>query len=496
MKNVRNVFENMLKMKGSRNHHNNENSMDPHTSITLSSFSGSFSVVKKSLSYIKSNPTSKIYRSESMRDGDFPSLGIANRHQQRYGKPVLLSGENSPAHSPGGYGGGGGPSSPTLSCDTVDGQSGAGSKRGGGGSSGVRSLAMRRSSTTSPTNKNNSSIERNRKISEPGKTNVSFSPGKINTNLGPSHHIPGMLQLRSQVQVPLTQEDPSFSESVCNIEEDYRMRKYVHPEVMQKIRSAGTTTTYFGGKIVAKTVKNRKIPVSRRHTFQDFQEYVGSNNSISDVGVAASLQSYGSSSITSTNHFDEDSNNSLRNLYSRRDSNSYKPALDIPLKAPSPSSTSPNSGTTKSPTSRPTISGALDSIFSGVGGLLTFASSRPIDTTPRIISVVHKSPPGSQSSSPVKSCSPVSSVMEEGRNSPEGCESEVATPTEKTVVEVGMEQDRNNNNLPGKLECSPNSKPVVNYSKSGSSESGSKDGDGDNNRFSKKFSQITEGAWF
>lgn len=468
VKNVRNVFENMLKMK--EHNHGSENSVDMNAPISTG-FSGSFSIVKKSLSYIKSNPTSKIYRSESMRD-DFPSMG------RRFGKPVLMSETNSPVHSPSSYH----PSivaSPSSSSSVVnvertpttaitDSCLGSGSiKRrcnavasiagdvvDAGSSRGI----ARRSNSVSPMNKN--PIER--KMSEPAK----FSP-KINTGLSPCS-VPSML--RTSCQVPLTEEDPSFSSNVSSsATEEYRSRKYVHPEVLNKIRSAGTTTTYFGGKIVAKTIKNRNIPVSRRHTF-DFQDYVG----ISGEGTSFT-NNYDSYSSSNYCKDDETGENKRRGSASGGNgggcgatssggigrSGSSRPALEIPLKSSSSSFYASHNTT---------ISGALDSIFaSGVGGLLTFASKH-IDTTPRIISVLHKSPPGSHTGSPVKSCSPVSSVIEEGRNSPEGCEA----TNEKTVVE----QDGNNNNLPRKVDSSPRNRTEENES------------------FNKKFSQITEGAWF
>lgn len=471
VKNVRNVFENMLKMKEAN--HGSENSVDMST--TGSGFSGSFSIVKKSLSYIKSNPTSKIYRSESMRD-DFPSMG------RRFGKPVLMSETNSPVHSPSSYHPSivASPSSSssvvanvekTSTTTTTDTCSGSGSIKwrcnavgasttgdvvdGGSSSRGI----ARRSTSVSPMNKN--PIER--KMSEPAK----FSP-KINTGLSPCS-VP--IMLRTSCQVPLTEEDPSFSSNVSSsATEEYRSRKYIHPEVLNKIRSAGTTTTYFGGKIVAKTIKNRNIPVSRRHTF-DFQDYVG----ISGDGTSFT-NNY--DSYSSSNYYKDDETGENKRRGSSGGGNggsgcgatssggfgrsgSSRPALEIPLKTSSSSYYAAHNTT---------ISGALDSIFaSGVGGLLTFAS-KPIDTTPRIISVLHKSPPGSHTGSPVKSCSPVSSVIEEGRNSPEGCEA----TNEKTVVE----QDGNNNNLPRKVDSSSRNRTE------------------ENEGFNKKFSQITEGAWF
>ncbi|CAL8114036.1 unnamed protein product [Orchesella dallaii] len=430
VKNVRNVFENMLKMRSSNN--GSESSVD----ITPTGFSGSFSIVKKSLSYIKSNPTSRIYRSESMRD-DFPSLG------RRYGKPILTSEASSPVHSPS-Y-----PpfvaSSPAPSSSKV-----VGSLSENVTSASTSSISEEVSVTdgcrVSPRNKN--SIER--KISEPAK----FSP-KINSGLSP-YSVPSMLRAPS-FQAPLTEEDSSFSSNVTT--EDYRSRKYVHADVLQKIRSAGTTTTYFGGKIVAKTIKNRKIPLSRRHTF-DFQDYVGISG---DGGWYSNYDPYNSSNYCRDDEtFEKYPNVSSSEISEVRSPSSSRPALDIPLKSSSSTSIYASRNTT--------ISGALDSIFAGgVSGLLTFAS-KPIDTTPRIISVLPKSPPGSQTGSPVKSCSPVSSVIEEGRNSPEGCEAS----NEKAV-----EQDGNNNNLPGKLD-SPSHSNCTGESKS----------------FNKKFSQITEGAWF
>lgn len=465
VKNVRNVFENMLKMKS--NNHGSSSSVDMSTT-TPTGFSGSFSIVKKSLSYIKSNPTSKIYRSESMRD-DFPSMG------RRFGKPILMSETNSPVHSPSyssfapaASSGSSQEKTTTTTAATADSDSSGGIKfrctaantsedvvdgTGGGGGRGV----SRRSSSVSPMNKN--PIER--KISEPAK----FSP-KINTGLSP-YSVPSML--RTSCQVPLTEEDPSFLSNISSSSavDDYRSRKHVHPEVLNKIRSAGTTTTYFGGKIVAKTIKNRKIPLSRRHTF-DFQDYVG----ISGDGTSFANH-YDSYSSSNYYRDDETGDNKCQSSTSggaasggggRGRSGSNRPALEIPLKSSASSSIYASQNTT--------ISGALDSIFAGgIGGLLTFAS-KPIDTTPRIISVLHKSPPGSHTGSPVKSCSPVSSVIEEGRNSPEGCEAS----NEKTVVE----QDGNNNNLPGKVDSS--------------SSRGNCNGESED--FNKKFSEITEGAWF
>lgn len=457
VKNVRNVFENMLKMRGEK--HGSENSVDM-TGSQSGGFSGPFSIVKKSISYIKSNPTSKIYRSESMRD-DFPSMG------RRFGKPILMNETNAPVQSSN-YSSFVTPTTTVTDKATTTGDSSVNIKGrcartstalavlGDVVDSSGRSTLRRRSSSASPMNKNQ--IER--KISEPGKFSL-----KINTGLSPSS-VPNML--RTSCQVPLTEEDPSYASNLSGREsDDYSSRKYVHPDVLNKIRSAGTTTTYFGGKIVAKTVKNRKIPVSRRHTF-DFQDYVG----ISGEGSSLT-NNYDSNS--SHPYFREDdseekfsacpgSSAGCNSVYGRPSSS--RPALDIPLKQSSSSSIYASHSTT--------ISDALDSIFSsGVGGLLTFAS-KPIDTTPRIISVLHKSPPGSHTGSPVKSCSPVSSVIEEGRNSPEGCED----TNEKTTIE----QDGNNNNLPGKVNTS----------------SAAQSPRGDDRRavYDSKFSQITEGAWF
>lgn len=194
--------------------------------------------------------------------------------------------------------------------------------------------------------------------------------------------------------------------ATSNRTEDHEEPKLISPEVLNKIRSVGTTTTYFGGEIVSKTVKNQRCAISKRNLSPD------------------------------EGWFDEIDRGHFPPPPQQFQVNSDDLFFAVKPK-----------GSSKSPDRRPHHL-PLESFYKGKE-----------DTTPRIISVLPKSP----SNSPTKSNSPVGSFIE-GRNSPEGCES---NPDHQANSEGWINTDNS--------KTVSNDFPTVQ---------------------SKKFSDAAEGVWF
>ncbi len=265
----------------------------------------------KTISSIKSNPTSKIFRSESMRDGGLNRLGIS------VSKPIL---------------------SKAKSVDPTSGP--------------PRPFEFRRRGS---------------------------KPTALEERLGAARAEVSHSRFLQEHEAAEDEEDDlaSLSSTITSTEEE---PKLISPDVLTRIRSLGTTTTYFGGEIVAKTVKNRKLAVPPPKKIKSFEDEFEPVEFVSD-----------------------------EIYYSAR----------------------PSSGT--SPDFRPLD---YNNIYS--------SRQRQSDSTPRIISVLPKSP----SNSPTKSNSPVGSLLIEGRNSPEGCESQPSphsNPSEVEWISEKMTEDSNNN---------------------------------------------------
>lgn len=372
VKNVRTVFEKLMEQ------------FSPKTS-SQESKSSIFS--KKSLvRSVKSNPSSKIFRSESMRD-DFPTIGSLtlrahNSNTVRpYGKPILMP----------------------------------------------EDLPMVTTPKTEPPKKAEVLLV-DRQVWQPLARNERKPVDKSKTNARPKS--PVVVVSRSN---SMEDEDDSGTilSSATEDNDDDEEEKTVSPDVLQRIRSCGTTTTYFGGHVVAKTVKNRKLPVDHVSSGRS------SSTSNTDEGYYRDMGSP-SNMAQSDGHEDLASNASDDNEEPPKPKDGRQLYHHHHLFLP------------------------LDSIFTATNGL---------DTTPRIIEVL----PKSQSTSPAKSGSPTGSVIIEGRNSPEGCESGGGVKNGEDWV--SCEQKATN------------------------SSSGSKDGN--NNSLvcvapgvGKKFTDIPNGAWF
>ena len=336
VKNVRTVFEQMF----SKNIVPDSSAGPvplgtPNGKIMNGNVNGAPTCAPKSLTCIKSNPTSKIFRSESMRDGG-----------SRFGKPVI---------------------SKTNSVDVNLG---------------------------SPTSNGTRPFEFKRRGSKPTvlEQKLLAATAEVSNN-------------KFLNEVDEEERMGSLSSTVTSAD-DTEDLKIISPDVLSRIRSLGTTTTYFGGEIVAKTVKNRKLAVTpkpKKNLEDDYEpEFVSD-----EIYYSARPNQ--------------------EKVGSRPPRTDFRP-FQVPL----------------------------ETIYSGRHQSMS-------DSTPRIISVLPKSP----SNSPTKSNSPVGSIIE-GRNSPEGCESHgdhQANPewiNEKRDNDV---EDTNNNNDSNKIG-------------------------------SKKFSEAADGVWF
>ncbi|XP_021955448.1 uncharacterized protein LOC110851839 isoform X3 [Folsomia candida] len=398
VKNVRTVFEQILKSRNSNDTTTNQ------TNATSANNSGSCSfnivnVTKKSLSSVKSNPSSKIYRSESLRDGlrdDIPSSSslLACR---RFGKPILMNESGAPVVVRG------------ASMSPLPGE--ATPKKCG---------AWR-----------HAAVERQH--SEP----IKFSP-KVNCPFRPR----GDLEYE-QVHPTLAEESLSLLSSLNDTDDD--PPKFVSPEILQRIRSCGSTTTYFGGQVIAQSGRNRRqIPVSRRHTLMDFKEF----NPADGDFFSNSFGSNSSRTTPTATHHQGQISSSSGSPSSRYELNEeyFTPP---PIPTPVHQDLCLNGFITiendevqvyvPRPKLLPRrVSPELEDVFN--------LGTNAIDTTPRIISVLPKSPSGS----------PVSSIIEgNGRGTPEGCEGQDGKCVWSNEIFVGDEDkfmaqqqlDRNNNNV-------------------------------------------------
>jgi hypothetical protein len=351
VKNVRTVFEQILQMRNSSN-----GGISSASSTTSSSGRGSkhsvmsnanaISIIKKSLSSVKSNPTSKIYRSESMKENfHLACTSLQFPNQMRCGntneEPIIDS--DSP---------------PTLPQPTPTPYIQAVSEDG------------------TFTFKKHAAVQR--KYSEP----IRFSP-KINSPIRPQQQL---AEDPIQMSTSTRAEEDLSSSLLSSLNHSDSQPKYVSPDILQRIRSCGTTTTYFGGQIVAQTVKNRNMPLRRRHTMASTEFWSGGG------GFSSTSNSTGTASTS---------------IFPMDQETLWRPWPKTKISCWISERNYAGCAASQRPRSID-----MEEMFQGVSGLL----SMRIHTTPRIISVLPKS-----SSSPTKSSSPGGSILED-RGTPEGCE--------------------------------------------------------------------------